>query len=229
MGAHAEQVYIARLQEIRRMSASSHVRRRGRVIFPAPPGAAAITITAFALAGCVGAGIAAQAMAGAPEPIKATDAAPAPPAPELVNPTGHTLRGEDIYGAGAFGASRGNGTHRHRGADYLAEPGELVRAPISGIVQRIGFAYRGDERYRYVELKSEDQTRDVRVLYVGPEVQLGAVVRAGEPIGRAQDLSRRYPRGITNHVHVELRENGALADPADVLPPASGQHGEIDA
>jgi murein DD-endopeptidase MepM/ murein hydrolase activator NlpD len=210
------------------MSPSSHARRRGRVTFPAPPGAAAITIAAVSLAGCVGAGLAAQAFATAPEATKATYTLPAP-APELVNPTGHSLRGEDVYGAGAFGASRGGGARRHRGADYVAEPGEVVRAPITGIVQRIGFAYRGDERYRYVELTSEDQTRDVRVLYVGPTVQLGVVVRAGEPIGRAQDLSARYPRGITNHVHVEMRENGALADPASVLPAASDQHEEIDA
>jgi hypothetical protein len=38
-----------------------------------------------------------------------------------------------------------------------------------------------------------------------------------------------FRSGITNHVHVEMRENGALADPADVLPAASDQHGEIDA
>ena len=211
------------------MSPSSHARRRGRVTFPAPPGAAAITIAAISLAGCVGAGLAAQAFATAPESIKATSSTLPPPAPDLVNPTGHSLRGEDVYGAGAFGASRGGGARRHRGADYIAEPGEVVRAPIAGVVQRIGFAYRGDERYRYVELTSEDRTRDVRVLYVGPLVELGALVRAGEPIGRAQDLSARYPRGITNHVHVEMRENGALADPADVLPAASDQHGEIDA
>ncbi len=211
------------------MSPFSHARRRGRITFPAPPGAAALSIAAFTLAGCVDAGVAAQALATAPASIKATTYTLPPPAPELVNPTGHALRGEDLYGAGAFGASRSGGTRRHRGADYVAEPGELVRAPISGVVQRIGYAYRGDQRYRYVELSSEDLTRDVRVLYVGPLVELGALVRAGEPIGRAQDLSRRYPRGITNHVHVEMRENGALADPADMLPAASGQHAEIDA
>lgn len=38
------------------MSPSSHARRRGRVTFPAPPGAAAITVAAPSLAGCVGAG-----------------------------------------------------------------------------------------------------------------------------------------------------------------------------
>ncbi|MFN3463300.1 MAG: peptidoglycan DD-metalloendopeptidase family protein [Terricaulis sp.] len=214
------------------MSPSSHARRRGRVAIPAPPGAAAISFAAVAFAGCVSVGMAAQAFAPSPQSatIKIdTETPPPAPPPDLANPTGHAVRGEDVYGAGAFGASRGGGARRHRGADYVAEPGEVVRAPITGIVQRIGFAYRGDERYRYVELTSEDQTRDVRVLYVGPLVQLGAVVRAGEPIGRAQDLSRRYPRGITNHVHVEMRENGALADPANLLPAAPAEHAEIDA
>ena len=40
------------------MSASSHDRRRGRVTFPAPRGAAATLFTAFALASCVGAAFA---------------------------------------------------------------------------------------------------------------------------------------------------------------------------
>ena len=102
----------------------------------------------------------------------------------------------------------------------IAEPGEIVRAPIAGVVQRIGFAYRGDERYRYVELSDASAQRAVRVLYVGPLVELGAVVRAGDPIGRAQDLSVRYPRGITNHVHVELKQGGVLGDPASLLPAA---------
>jgi hypothetical protein len=203
------------------MSTSSHAQRRGRVTIPAPRGAAAISIAAFALAGCVGASMAATALdTSAPEPTKVEGEPLAPPAPDLANPTGHDVRGEDVYGAGAFGASRGGGARRHRGADYIAEPGEIVRAPIAGVVQRIGFAYRGDERYRYVELSDASAQRAVRVLYVGPLVQLGAVVRAGDPIGRAQDLSVRYPRGITNHVHVELKQGGVLGDPASLLPAA---------
>lgn len=200
------------------MSTSSHAKRRGRVFFPAPRGAAAISIAAFALAGCVGASMAAALDTSAPEPTKVEGEPLAPPPPALANPTGHEVRGEDAYGAGAFGASRGGGVRRHRGADYIAEPGEIVRAPIPGIVQRIGFAYRGDERYRYVELSDAVAQRAVRVLYVGPLVEVGAVVRAGDPIGRAQDLSVRYPRGITNHVHVELKQGGVLGDPASLLP-----------
>jgi len=188
--------------------------------------------SAFALAGCVGAAVAGDISFPAtpqhtPKANSSGKTTRAPPT--LANPTGHDLRGEDAYGAGFYGASRASGTRRHRGADYLAEPGEIVRAPIAGVVQRIGFAYRGDERYRYVEVADAMTQRDVRVLYVGPLVQLGAIVEAGDPIGRAQDLSARYPRGITNHVHVELRQSGALADPANLLPEAEREHGEIEA
>lgn len=212
------------------MSPFSHARRRGRVNFPAPRDAAAIYVSAFALAGCVGAGMAAQALEPSP-PQAATvktepQSQPLPP-PDIANPTGHHVRGEDVYGIGAFGASRGGGVRRHRGADYVSEPGEVVRAPITGVVRRIGFAYRGDEYYRYVELANQDETRAARVLYVGPLVQLGAFVRAGDPIGRAQDLSARYPQGITNHVHVELRENGILTDPANLLPDVVSSHEEV--
>ena len=215
------------------MSAFSHARRRGRVTFPAPRGAAATLFATFALAGCVGAAMAADASFSATPPqtpkVKSSAETTLPPPATLANPTGHALRGEDAYGAGFYGASRAAGARRHRGADYVAEPGEIVRAPISGVVERIGFAYRGDARYRYVELADASTGRDVRVLYVGPIVQLGATVEAGAPIGRAQDLSARYPRGITNHVHVEMRENGALADPANLLPAAIRQHAEVEA
>jgi murein DD-endopeptidase MepM/ murein hydrolase activator NlpD len=215
------------------MSASSRVWRRGCVTFPASRGAAATVFATFVLAGCAGAAIGADVSfpATPPQTPKAKSSAEPtlPPLATLANPTGHALRGEDAYGAGFYGASRAAGARRHRGADYVAEPGEIVRAPISGVVERIGFAYRGDQRYRYVELASEDQARYVRVLYVGPLVHLGAFVRAGEPIGRAQDLSARYPRGITNHVHVEMRENGALADPANLLPAAALEHAGVEA
>lgn len=201
------------------MSTSVHDRRRGRAPIPGLRGAAALSFAALATAGWISVDASPVAAAKASDTTKAqTDQVAAPL--HFANPTGHAVRGEDRYGAGAFGASRGGGLRAHRGADFISEAGEIVRAPISGVVSRIGFAYRGDTRFRYVELSNVGDERAVRVLYVGPMVQLGAPVQAGDPIGHAQDLSVRYPRGITNHVHVEFRQNGALTDPAAVLPAA---------
>lgn len=144
---------------------------------------------------------------------------------DLANPTGHTLRGEDTYGSGAYGASRSGGRRRHRGADYVAEPGEIVHAPIGGEVTLTGLAYRNDDRYSFVELQDRESGRVARVLYVGPDVALGDMVQVGDPIGRAQDLSMRYPRGITNHVHVEMRKaHGARVDPSEIIPEGDEPH-----
>lgn len=183
-----------------------------------PPGAAALTMTTAIAIGCAGV---AMANSLTPKPIALLEETEPPSAartPEFFNPTGHGIRGADRYGAGAFGASRAGGARRHQGADFIAEPGAVVHAPISGVVERIGFAYRGDTRYRYVELTDRSEARSARVLYVGPTVMLGAVVRAGDPIGRAQDLGARYRRGITNHVHVELQQAGMFMDPAEIIP-----------
>ncbi len=204
------------------MSTSVHDRRRGRAPIPGLKGAAALSFATLATVGWMNVDVT-PAAATAPDASKVQSRIAIAPEPDFANPTGHAVRGEDHYGAGAFGASRGGGVRAHRGADYISEAGEIVRAPINGVVSRIGFAYRGDTRFRYVELSNASDQRAVRVLYVGPMVQLGAPVQAGDPIGHAQDLSIRYPRGITNHVHVEFRQNGALTDPAMLLP-ASANH-----
>ena len=50
-------------------------------------------------------------------------------------------------------------------------------------------------------------------------VQEGETVALGEEIGRAQTLQRRYPRGITDHVHLEIaRLNGRTVNAATLIP-----------
>lgn len=129
------------------------------------------------------------------------------------------LRGEDAYGSGAFGAPRDGGRRRHRGLDLVAPVGAAIGAPIAGIVTRVGHAYSGDATLQFVEITNPTTQYAARVLYVGPSLAPGAKVVAGEIIGRAQDLGRRYPSGMTNHVHVEFTgRRGAVLDPLAVLP-----------
>ena len=128
-------------------------------------------------------------------------------------------RGEDAYGSGAFGASRDGGRRRHNGLDLVAPVGAPIRAPISGIVTRVGQAYSGEPELQFVEITSPTTRYSARVFYVGPSRAPGAQVTAGEIIGRAQDLGRRYASGMTNHVHVEFADRrGAVLDPSAVLP-----------
>jgi len=128
-------------------------------------------------------------------------------------------RGEDAYGSGAFGASRDGGRRRHKGLDLVAPVGAPIRAPISGLVTRVGQAYAGDPDLQFVEITSPTTRYSARVFYVGPSRGPGVHVTAGEVIGRAQDLGRRYASGMTNHVHVEFVDaRGAVLDPLVVLP-----------
>ncbi len=166
----------------------------------------------------------------APVAISQPSAAPAGDTPAGVDPDEDgrydlawplTLgqRGEDAYGSGAFGASRDGGRRRHNGLDLVAPVGAPIRAPISGIVTRVGQAYSGEPELQFVEITSPTTRYSARVFYVGPSRAPGAQVNAGEIIGRAQDLGRRYASGMTNHVHVEFADRrGAVLDPSAVLP-----------
>lgn len=138
---------------------------------------------------------------------------------DLARPVEHAVRGVDAYGSGAFGASRDGGRRAHHGVDFVAAPGEPIRAPIAGVVTRVGAAYAGQDALQYVEIANAATRYTARVLYVGPAVQPGWTVAAGDVIGRAQDLGARYPAGMTNHVHVELTSGqGGRLDPLVVLP-----------
>jgi murein DD-endopeptidase MepM/ murein hydrolase activator NlpD len=137
--------------------------------------------------------------------------------PDFANPTGQGPRGKDAYGEGAFGASRGG--RGHAGVDYVAQAGQSVFAPIAGYVTRVGHPYAGDSHFRYVEITNPGTGYKARVMYVGPQVGEGQSVTLGQEIGRAQTLQRRYPRGITDHVHLEIaRVNGAAINAAVLVP-----------
>lgn len=145
---------------------------------------------------------------------------------DLARPVEHAVRGIDAYGSGAFGASRDGGRRAHHGVDFVAAPGESIRAPIAGVVTRVGAAYAGQDALQYVEIANTATRYTARVLYVGPVVQPGSTVAAGDIIGRAQDLGVRYPAGMTNHVHVELTGGqGGRVDPLVVLPSVAGLSG----
>lgn len=137
---------------------------------------------------------------------------------DYYNPTHGAVRAYDAFGSGQFGAIRDAGKRRHEGVDYVAAPGAEVHAPISGQIARLAYAYGGQGGYRVVEIVNPETKINARVFYVAPTVEVGDVVVAGQVIGTAQDLNTRYP-GITNHVHVELRDpQRRVIDASEELP-----------
>lgn len=137
---------------------------------------------------------------------------------DFVNPTGREPRGHDAYGEGEFGARRDGGSRRHEGVDYVSEAGQPVASPISGYVTKIGFAYEGDQTLKFVEVSNPALKISARVFYVNPKVEVGQAVAMGRPIGTAKSLQRKYPGGMTDHVHLELIDRrGVRIDAARII------------
>lgn len=139
-----------------------------------------------------------------------------------VNPTGKGVR-NDPAGSGAFGLARERDGRRyaHRGLDLEAVAGENVLAPIDGIVERVGLVYANDVQWRLMVLAGDEygQRIEVKLMYVVPRMEvIGHRVKAGDPIGAAQDITKKYPgRGMKPHVHVEVRKGGDLVDPTGLF------------
>lgn len=123
---------------------------------------------------------------------------------DFANPTGNEPRLHDAYGDGEFGARRDGGSRRHEGVDYTARAGQPVAAPMSGYVTKIGYAYSGDQSLQFVEITNPALNYAARVFYVNPKVEVGDAVAIGRPIGTAHSLQRKYPGGMTDHVHLEI-------------------------
>jgi murein DD-endopeptidase MepM/ murein hydrolase activator NlpD len=136
---------------------------------------------------------------------------------DFANPTGHAPREHDAYGYGAFGASRDGGSRRHEGVDFIAEAGQAVVAPLSGYVTKIGYAYASDRNLRFVEITNPALRYAARVFYIEPTVEVGDTVAVGRPIGEAYSLQRKYPGGMTDHVHLEILDKGRRVDATEVL------------
>ncbi|MCR5874677.1 M23 family metallopeptidase [Phenylobacterium sp. J426] len=139
-------------------------------------------------------------------------------APDFANPTGNEPREHDAYGSGQFGASRDGGVRRHEGVDFIATAGQTVVAPISGYITKIGYAYAGDGNLKFVEISNPALKLEARAFYVDPDVEVGQTVRVGQPIGEVRSLQRKYPGGMTDHVHLELIDRrGRRIDATNVI------------
>jgi murein DD-endopeptidase MepM/ murein hydrolase activator NlpD len=137
---------------------------------------------------------------------------------DFANPTGKETRKADAYGHGDFGARRDGGARKHEGVDFMADAGQPVVAPISGYVSKIGFAYADDSNLKFIEISNPALRYTARVFYVDPEVEVGQAVHVGQTIGSHHSLERKYPGGMTEHVHLEIMNTrGARIDATRVI------------
>ncbi|KKN75079.1 hypothetical protein LCGC14_0384530 [marine sediment metagenome] len=128
----------------------------------------------------------------------------------LKNPTGLPVR-VDRGGNGHFGSRRSlwrDGElyrYNHKGQDNECVPGQDVRAPIYGKVQRIAYPH-DPSKSPYSGLIIENPVYTIKMLYLAPLKDIvGKYIEALEVIGQAQDISLKYPgSGVTPHIHTEI-------------------------
>ena len=117
-------------------------------------------------------------------------------------------RGYDDWGSGEFGAKRGG--KAHKGIDFRVEPGMLILSPVAGQVTKLGYCYKSDLYWRYVQITSSDGL-DHRVFYIKPLVSLNEPVTVQTVIGEAQNIASRYTTResfMRNHLHYEVKTKG---------------------
>ena len=118
----------------------------------------------------------------------------------MINPTGGAIR-NDVGGNGHYGASRG--ARKHQGTDYLVLPGAGVVAPITGRISRVVRVYPDSDKWVGVEIVGLRVT--VKLFYVVLfEPLLHTTVEAGDILGLAQNISKRYQTSMKPHIHMEI-------------------------
>lgn len=125
----------------------------------------------------------------------------------------------DARGDGFFGASRGRRTHN--GLDIIVTAGSAVYSPIEGVIFRKAYPYgtmRGNAEWEGLVIVGLGDYRgyEVKLFYTRPFI-MGDYVFPGDIIGVAQDISRKYSPSMIDHVHIEVRRNGELIDPAKLF------------
>ena len=119
----------------------------------------------------------------------------------LISPTGGGIR-NDSEGSGYWLASRGSRLHEGIDFDLPKGAGQLVVSPITGKFKRIAYPYPDTQEIRGCEIRGGDIW--VKMFYLRPYDSLvGQKVTMGQPIGIAQDISKRYP-GCEPHIHLEV-------------------------
>lgn len=118
----------------------------------------------------------------------------------------------DGGGDGHFGTGRIG--HIHQGIDLVCRPGQNVYAPFSGKVTRLATPYPDDLRWQGLVIESDVLGYECKLFYCTPASGVvGTGIERGQLIGYCQAISQKYSSGVTDHLHIEIRQNGVLKNP----------------
>ena len=138
------------------------------------------------------------------------------------NKKGWVIRGSDCYGQGGYGASRG--IRKHKGVDIKSDDGDKILSPMDGVISGLDYKIYSNKCSYLVGVDVTGTGNyngyKIRLFYVKGSLPLNSVVKKGDIIGTQQSLHKNcYPNTLngkycmTNHVHVELIDNGVKKDP----------------
>ncbi|MCH7789893.1 MAG: peptidoglycan-binding protein, partial [Acidobacteria bacterium] len=135
-----------------------------------------------------------------------------PDLPDLENPKfsipeGGVIR-SDSEGDGNFRSQRTHGPHE--GVDITVRPGQMVPAPIDGVVIKKSLVYHEDNEglhSTHIEGTGKWTGYTVKMFYMNnAALKEGAPVKRGALLGPAQDVSLRHEKkNMTPHIHYEVR------------------------
>jgi len=128
-----------------------------------------------------------------------------------------TIRKNDKWGQGHFGAPRGS--RKHNGIDITTQLGTPILSPIEGKVIRVAYPYASDMSFTGLLIKGTGahQGLEVKIFYMKPTSNIvNKAVKPGQQIGTSQSLLNKYP-GITNHIHIEIKLNGIKQNPKSLI------------
>lgn len=115
---------------------------------------------------------------------------------------------KDGRGDGAFGARRDGGSRFHTGRDYIVIPGEEVYSMIGGKVEKYERPYAHHPFWRGVQIANHMFRLEMWYMDPTTVVVPGQIVKAGDLVGYAQNISLKYPPNkdgaMTPHIHVRL-------------------------
>lgn len=131
---------------------------------------------------------------------------------KIVNPT---IIRKDSGGDGNYQSSRTNDKGVHQGVDLSVTVGQPIYAPFDGTIVRKAIPYANDNRFSGLLLAGNFR-QEVKIFYINP-LKVGEIVNRGELIGTAQNISVKYTSNVTNHIHIEYRQDGILTDPTKLL------------
>ncbi len=123
----------------------------------------------------------------------------------MISPTGHGVRGQDKWGSGLFGVSRGRSKDPHRGCDFICVPGQDIVAPVKGVILRLKYPYAESvDGVLFGGILMQGAGYRITMFYFDPIKELVTMeVEQGDLIGHAQDLRVKYPK-IIPHVHLHF-------------------------